>query len=347
MNKGQLIQDIYEILEDYRHDDFLSEKERLTTNRIEKWINQFKENDRLFLLKELKQVFSKMFFSKERVKNFLRYVLEESRKQFGYRDITSFLENTCFLDLQEEGKSQKEFLKLLKEIVEIEHKYLFSDIGKTSKKHYLYIDDILCTGNTFYRNLKDWLMTNGKEPIKLLQTKEINLNVWYICRTKRYYDKKIRQLNNCFTLRFQNFHKSKCPCRVDESLLKPLISNETDSIKKYKEKVIQKADDYAHTRGYSSYKDNFFREDNYPKSFFSSKESRNRLECIFLEKGIEILNTSNIIKDNIRPLGYSLPSYKDFGLGVLFFTWRNIPNNTPLVFWYVSPAFMPLFVNKR
>ena len=70
----------------------------------------------------------------------------------------------------------------------------------------------------------------------------------------------------------------------------------------------------------------------------------NRLERIFLEKGIEILdNTESKAKQQMRALGYSLPSYKDFGFGALCFTWRNVPNNTPLVFWYAGGGFYPLF----
>jgi hypothetical protein len=46
-------------------------------------------------------------------------------------------------------------------------------------------------------------------------------------------------------------------------------------------------------------------------------------------------------------LGFSLPAYKDFGFGTLCFTWRNIANNTPLVFWYKNKDFMPLFEKNQ
>jgi hypothetical protein len=49
----------------------------------------------------------------------------------------------------------------------------------------------------------------------------------------------------------------------------------------------------------------------------------------------------------MRALGYSLPSLKDFGFGALCFTWRNVPNNAPLVFWYSGGGFTPLFKVTR
>ncbi len=53
----------------------------------------------------------------------------------------------------------------------------------------------------------------------------------------------------------------------------------------------------------------------------------------------------NEIKPNIRPLGLIHPSHKTFGLGTHFFTLRNIPNNSPLVFWWgvACHDWIPLF----
>lgn len=92
-----------------------------------------------------------------------------------------------------------------------------------------------------------------------------------------------------------------------------------------------------------------FRNKNEPilETFFSSPENRVRFENLLLVKGLEILNSVSVQKKNIRPLGFTLPSHKNFGFGTLCFTFRNVPNNTPLVFWYSSPIWQPLFKNKR
>lgn len=86
---------------------------------------------------------------------------------------------------------------------------------------------------------------------------------------------------------------------------------------------------------------------NYEK-LFTSAVNRDRLETIFLQKGIEILNRVQTINvKQLRPLGYTIKSHKTFGLGTLFFTYRNIPNNCPIVFWWGNNNWRPLFVLKN
>lgn len=75
------------------------------------------------------------------------------------------------------------------------------------------------------------------------------------------------------------------------------------------------------------------------ETFFSSQQNRNRFENILLLKGVNIINQiKNLNVRGIRPLGYTIGSHKTYGLGTLFFLWRNIPNNCPLVFGWSNPA---------
>ena len=96
------------------------------------------------------------------------------------------------------------------------------------------------------------------------------------------------------------------------------------------------------------YEDYAFRKEGKPASetFFTSPKNRIRYENILLQKGLSIINMiQGQVKPNIRPLGLINPNYKTFGLGTHFFTWRNIPNNSPLVFWWEVPNYhwQPLF----
>lgn len=136
---------------------------------------------------------------------------------------------------------------------------------------------------------------------------------------------------------------------IEKEIILPIEENQPQIIIDFQTKVIKQADEKANKGSYKAYQPAFYRNPDLSsrEDFFTSPENRIRFENILLKKGVEILNDSNVRISNIRPLGYSLPSYKDFGFGTLCFTWRNIPNNTPLVFWYLSSKFIPLFEKKQ
>ena len=128
----------------------------------------------------------------------------------------------------------------------------------------------------------------------------------------------------------------------------PVESTE-EEIVGYKGKIISQVNTYTQQHNYRDSPEDFFRTKGRPltEKLFTSAENRNRFESIMLKKGIYILNYSNVRINNIRALGFSLPSQKNFGFGTLCFTWRNIANNTPLVFWYATVGFYPLFVKNQ
>ena len=96
-----------------------------------------------------------------------------------------------------------------------------------------------------------------------------------------------------------------------------------------------------------------FRPEELPleETFFSSKENRNKFEKIILDKGLELLQ--KVKKENPdprkRPLGHTVQSHKTLGTGTLFFTWRNISNTCPIVFWWDVSGhnWIPLFSLKN
>ena len=98
----------------------------------------------------------------------------------------------------------------------------------------------------------------------------------------------------------------------------------------------------------SKYEDYAYRKSHNPVNeiFFTSSENRIIYENLILQKGISIIEMiQGEKKPNLRPLGLINPNYKTFGLGTHFFTWRNIPNNSPLVFWWEVQGhnWLPLF----
>lgn len=343
-----LIQEICRILEDYRADEG-KEGVTITPDRIKKWIFQFEEIDRIFILTELKNVFQQRYYSKVKTLAFLKSIINKLSEDLGYTNKTDFLDNAYFLDLQAEGKSQKKMLELLAIVLKDDFNFDMANLGNKSNKHYIYIDDVLCTGNTFYQNLKDWLDTeeNGVKMLQKLKNDEINLKVAYIFVVSKNHKKKLGQFYHTVDKDFQNMQTTYAMHWLDKEILQPIALNQPNAVTEYEAKVIQQADEHA--QGKYAYQPDFYRTADALKTedFYSSHDNRIRFENIILNKGIEILNKVTVKKGNVRPFGYSLPAYKNFGFGALLFTWRNVPNNTPLVFWYSGGDFSPLFENVR
>ncbi|SFE53240.1 phosphoribosyltransferase-like protein [Spirosoma endophyticum] len=353
----ELIQSIYETLEDYRADEDSIEV-RITKDGIQSWINQFDEVDRLIILQELQQIFVKRYCSKNKMKEFLKSIVEELTKHFKCDSPVEFLRNSTFLDLQAEGKSQKIMLQLFNDFIFETYNMELTDCGTVSKKYSIYIDDILCTGNTLVRNIKDWSeieFSAGKSNKQAVSDNSTILVIAYMfIHVKNYYKKKAEMKHN-ISQDISNKHCMYYELDVHNNpdstldIIWPLEANQPEIVHIYKNKVMQLVDEYTKSKGYGTSVDEFYRTVGTPnnESLFTNSENRSTVENAFLKKGIEILNASAVNVSNMRTLGFSLPSHKNFGFGTLCFTWRNVPNNTPLVFWYLGGGFIPLFKVKR
>lgn len=349
-----LIQEIQAIIADFRNDDGIL----IDQDRIKKWIEQFDTNDQIFLLKELKNIFEKRYISKNKAYDFLKAIVEKLTTDYKYKTQKDFLSNSVFLSLQPQNKSQSVLLKILTDLLEKEYNYDIKYCGRISKINYIYIDDILCTGNTLFQNIKDWSSTKaGKlSNYALLKQKKINLILCYIFLHKKNFHKTITRLNYQIGNDFGGLIKTYRLLEVENDLdtnsklefLFPVPSPKDKIITDYQKKVEEDVNDYCKSKNFNPPQAEFYRNSIYPnkEEFFSNPINRIRIENILLKKGIEIINSANANIPNMRSLGYELPSHKNFGFGTLTFTWRNIPNNTPLVFWYSGGGFLPLFVKN-
>ncbi len=233
---------------------------------------------------------------------------------------------------------------MLDEILKAEYDIDLSFCGSKSVENYIYLDDILCTGNTVYFDLHNWLdhEEKGINQLEKLIKSKFNVILMYIFM----HDLNLRKLE----WRFKYSH----PKFEFQAIRGMLIENDYEKVDSKLDFVFPVCEsqppivlEYFNRLETSKY--GVFRQNGKPskEKFFSSPQNRIRFENILLIKGLEILNSVTVQKENIRPLGYTLPSHKNFGFGTLCFTWRNVPNNTPLVFWYSSPNWMPLFDKKQ
>lgn len=309
---------LYEIIKDYRIDDGF----QMTPDRVLTWANQFKPSDRRFVLEELTGILEKKYLSKKSIVRLLNESIKYFVKKYNYNSPLSFLEHTVFLDLQEKGKSQKELLSLLDEILKAEYDIDLSFCGSKSVENYIYLDDILCTGNTVYFDLHNWLdhEEKGINQLEKLIKSKFNVILMYIFM----HDLNLRKLE----WRFKYSH----PKFEFQAIRGMLIENDYEKVDSKLDFVFPVCEsqppivlEYFNRLETSKY--GVFRQNGKPskEKFFSSPQNRIRFENILLIKGLEILNSVTVQKENIRPLGYTLPSHKNFGFGTLCFTWRNVP----------------------
>src|SRR5687768_9089063 len=125
----KLIESIYEIIKDYRSDEALSGV-GITKSRIKQWIDQFDPADREFLLSELINIFEKRYISKKHVKIFLKSLIDRLANDFKFTTPIEFLDQVVFLDLQPEGKSQKQLLRLLAKVLNEKFSYNIENCGR-------------------------------------------------------------------------------------------------------------------------------------------------------------------------------------------------------------------------
>lgn len=338
----EIAKNIISIIGDYRND----EEVNLTTDNVLSWVEQFDKGDREFLLNEFLYLLEQgIYLSKTKAKQKLYSNLQELAKRFKYDRLSSFLGNAVFLDLQEKDKSQKHILDLMNELLIEKHNFPIQDCGSIAYKHFIYLDDVLATGNTVYADLKSWLSTSNIQGIpycELFKENKINIVISPFCYHTWGWANVEFRLSKAFEsskfiggfimqhdLRIENnanFHNQKFNCAIPTFEL-----NEVE---------LKQSVAYLHSLNLFRDEDKAFRKSNTPivETFYSSESSRNKFESIILRKGIEILEKVKDLKTpQIRPLGYTIKSHKTFGLGTLYFTWRNISNTCPLVFWWDNP----------
>jgi hypothetical protein len=348
----QLIQSIYLKLKDYRA--YEKGAPKMSERRINRWIKQFDKKSRKPILFEVNSIFKKRYFSRKRVKKILHKFIIESSKDFRFKSVTGFLNHCQFLDVQQEGRSQGDMLALMDEVLQSKFRVKISDCGSKSHQYTIYLDDMLCTGNTLLNDVRRWTARKffrKKTNLEAVRDGATKMILFYIFFHQRGYDKKLKQFRYEFPGVAKNIHIYKeieinnyGYAAFNQDLIHPVKSSDK-RILKYHKTIEEQVNDYVEANRFSNSIQRYFRNDRRPlkDKFFTSPERRRLIELEFLIKGIEILRSANTKKKNVRALGFSLPSERNFGFGALCFTWRNISNNAPLVFWYSAGSFIPLF----
>jgi hypothetical protein len=273
---------------------------------------------------------------------------------FQLESVHDILDHAVFIRSQPKHKSQNDLLEILNEILVKKYEKRLDQCGAKETKYWIYVDDVLASGGTWEREITATINRFGEtefrdSEIKIIscfvvlhdwgrRNREIALTKYKKLITKpRLLFYTVNKVGNNPDLNFPN---------NDNPTFDHIYPLKSDNGVEFLE-FIEKAFELEYPMKFEKYA---FRNPEYPKKeeTFSSPENRNRFEEIILDKGIEIIdNIENLNAKGIRPLGMTSPHYKTLGTGSHTFTWRNISNTCPLVYWWETGGWYPLFPVKN
>ena len=323
--RSELLESIADRIADYREGDV----PQRTPKVVEKWIDQFPDKAQDGILAEVDHLLSETYISREEMASFLRGLATHTK--FCKDDPEAFWRSANLLDIQKGGNSQREILAMFGEILQEKVGIELSDCG-TKDGPFVYLDDGLFGGGRVLQDLTAWI---EKAPSDC----ELHVVVAALHASGQYYvDKKLQEL------KARTKKKIKVTWwRIHEIENRRYFKDESDVL--WPTEVPSGPLANAYVRYITEQEPKYKVELRSPgsvgkKKFFSSDSARILLEQHFLIAGLQIRDRSSQFPETIRPLGATL--LKTFGFGSSIVTFRNCPNNCPLVFWAGDPWF-PLF----
>ena len=296
-------------LADYRHPP----EGGMNVEHISRWVNQFQPRDRRFILEETDRLMGIGYFPEHKYQRVITEIAEDEGN-------TELFENAAFLDIQEQGCSQHELMQsLCAELTEDIHVVTRTSRGGLVRtfRDFVYIDDVSFSG---YKAISDltWL-------IEHFQLHNITIYVYFLgCHTYSCWWVK-NKLENDFLSRNITVEVNGGDFRRVENRL---AYNRSSGVFWPVEQDIEIPEWAINSGIYTGiYRDGYIANDNFP-----DEQKRNRFESILTATGFDILAYSVNPKPVIKPLGFS--NFNGVGFGGTTFTYRNCPNNTPLVFWW-------------
>lgn len=320
-SRVRLLESVAHSIQDYRQGEIASP----TEEHIERWINQFPREVQELMLNELYHVFKQTYVTKVEVLKFLTMLLTHEKLTDGNAEL--FWKNVNFLNIQQGGHSQKDFLLELEQLLLSHFGLTINECGSDGGV-YVYIDDFLFTGRRLYHDLSLWIREAAPN------NAVVHIILIGFHTYGKYYAK--RELNKAI----QNVKK-----KVDIHWWRVLelenhISNSANSdvlwVKSLPDDNLAKEyDKMLRDSGYPP----IYRSGINASKLFSCEEGRNLLEQQFLLAGLKIRSFCTDPSEIMRPLGFH--PLKTLGFGAMVFTYRNCPNNCPLAFWWGNPSADP------
>ncbi|MFL1916928.1 hypothetical protein ACJW8B_16255 [Plesiomonas shigelloides] len=294
---------------------------------VNKWLLQFDSDDRRIVAKCTLNILSKVYLPESFYIEQVNYIVRNYVKK-------NIITNSSFLDLQAGSESQKEINKMILDET-LRYHNVHIPINDFGKDKFFYFDDVVFSGGRIYQDMRYWIINiapNGCELFIIVM----------VCHSYALYDLG-RQINNFIrssgkSIRFDIIVSSmiienKVVNRNSSSVF--WLDQASLAIPTYIRNPYNFTTEVPRTRSDIDYVSSAISGD---KLFSLFDADRSRFERILLEKGFYIISQCTSPDDKMKPLGYKI--FNGAGFGGTVFTYRNCPNNTPLVYWWGNPKAM-------
>ncbi len=311
-------------ISDYRE----GEIDRPTPEHVERWLEQFKTDVQIPLLRELDHVLDSTYYGREKVRESLERLVRNPK--LAGSNPARFWADVNFLDIQAKGKSQSDLLVLFTQTLNEVCKLEFKECGSAGGP-FVYLDDVLCTGASVGNDLSAWLAQDAPQnpTVHVLVIATHTLGDYQVrdrlqkeaaaAEPRKSLDLKIWH-DMCFENLLIN--------RDNSEVLWPVSLPNDPVIQKYVGWQAQGKYPFKPRELGGKFKN----------GIFSSEAGRQALEQAMFVEGTRIWNARKNPSSFQRPLGYS---HFGLGFGSTIVTFRNCPNNAPLALWWPYPDAVP------
>lgn len=316
-----------EIAQDYRADEGV----KFDADHVLRWINQFDEEVREPVLAETTHVLDQAYIGSTLWEKWISK-LATQEKLCG-DDPCAFWSNTHLLEIQQRGASQRDLNRMFRAALPAvcPEAKLCEPEGAAQ---FVYLDDGIFSGTRLRSDICGWIGTNAPSTasIHIITPVSHSSGQWF---ASDQIEKAVKQSGKKLSFKYWNsldFEDQKR--HIDTSdVLRPTIIPKDDALQAYLASPIFEQYPPVLRRGNSLGS----------RGIFSSHEARVLLESQFLIHGARIRSNAPNLTEAARPLGFH--SLTTLGFGTMMVTFRNCPNNCPLVFWAGNP-WHPLFPRR-
>ncbi|WP_411749550.1 phosphoribosyltransferase-like protein, partial [Serratia marcescens] len=310
---------IAEILMDYE----LAPLGGMNSTHVGRWVEQFEESDKLFILEQTLALLRNAYISKN---DYVEKINDILRRDYN----CSIIRRSAFLSIQDanRGASQRDLLELLETQAEEFAELDIVILSRTSTNQqveefneFIYFDDVCFSGSKALSDIT-WFVEH-------YNLSNVTIRVCFL-GTHRY---ATYMLETNLAERFQGrnitfFIKKNGFLKTRENRLRYSSSSEVFWLRR---NGIELPDWIQHPEIYTS-REGTERTHFRANDIFPNRADRYRFEYALTKAGFYILQQSQNPAPTLKPLGFS--TFSGLGFGGTIFTYRNCPNNTPLAFWW-------------